>query len=208
MSYYTVDFGSQYYVTSTRLQAMLTWHMETEPLEKDAMADAYINFMLKYGKFCAPKSNLEGYMKVAQINTYQQDPDKEEDGDFTAGFEWLTKIDQVYPIWMFMNSEDDWKTKRENPHDKSVSYACKTKWTSNMSSRRDGDQDEAVSEDGITMWNKISTFIKELLKSPHVPALRKLYNKRAEEMEILPTLKEFKNRKHQRRMETKEANGE
>jgi hypothetical protein len=68
-----------------------------------------------------------------------------------------------------------------------------------MSSRRDGDQDEAVSEEGITMYNKILTSSR-VLKSAHVPAIRKLYNKRAREMGILPTLKESKNKKYQCRM--------
>jgi hypothetical protein len=121
---YSVDFGSQYYVTANKLQAMTSWHTATEPLEDDVMANVYINFMLKYGRFCAPKSDLEGFMKGAKVDAYQEDPDKEEEGDFTAGFECLTMSDQVYRIWMmFMNSEDDWKTKREeNPHahDKSV----------------------------------------------------------------------------------------
>ena len=106
-----------------------------------------------------------------------------------------------------MNCKEDWGKKRENPHDKSVSYGCKTKWTSNMSSRRDGDLDVAVSEVGMKWYNKIATFIEELHKSPYVPALRRLYNKWAKEMEVLFVLKEAKTKKHMRRMEAREANG-
>jgi hypothetical protein len=73
-----------------------------------------------------------------------------------------------------MNCEEDWEKRRENPHDKSVSYGCKTKWTSNMSSRRDGDVEVAVPEDGMKWYNKIATFIEELHKSPYVPAFRRL----------------------------------
>jgi hypothetical protein len=107
-----------------------------------------------------------------------------------------------------MNCEEDCEKKRENPHDKSISYGCKTKWTSNMSSRRDGDLEVAVSEDGMKWYNKIATFIKELhKKSPYVPALRRLYNKRAKEMGVLPVLKEAKTKKHMCRMEAREADG-
>ena len=81
-----------------------------------------------------------------------------------------------------MNCEEDWEKKRENPHDKSVSYGCK--WTSNMSSRRDGDVAVAVSDVGM-----------------------KMYNKRAKEMGVLPVLKEAKTKKHMRRMEAREADG-
>jgi hypothetical protein len=104
-----------------------------------------------------------------------------------------------------MNCEEDWEKKRENPHDKSVSYGCK--WTSNMSSRRDGDVAVAVSDVGMKMYNKIATFIEELHKSPYIPALRRLYNKRAKEMGVLPVLKEAKTKKHMRRMEAREADG-
>jgi hypothetical protein len=76
-----------------------------------------------------------------------------------------------------------------------------------MSSRRDGDGEVAVSEDGMKMYNKIATFIEELHKSPYIPALRRLYNKRAKEMGVLPVLKEAKTKKHMRRMEAREANG-
>jgi hypothetical protein len=51
------------------------------------------------------------------------------------------------------------------------------------------------------------TFIEELHKSPHIPALRKLYNNRAKEMGVLPDLKEAKVKRHIRKMEVREANG-
>ena len=140
----TGDYGSSTYVSTNKLQALVSWRMTNEPQEDDVMANVFINFMLKYGKFSAPKAVLEGAMKEAQLACYEESPDKEDDGDFRAGFECLTKSDQLYPIWVFMNCEEDWEKKRENPHDKSVSYGCKTKWTSNVSSRRDGDLDVAV----------------------------------------------------------------
>ena len=188
----TGDYGSSTYVSTNKLQALVSWRMTTEPRENDVMANVFINFMLKYGKFSAPKAVLEGAMKEAQLACYEESPDKEDDDDFRAGFECLTKSDQLYPIWVFMNCEEDWEKKRENPHDKSVSYGCKTKWTSNISSRRDGDLDVAVSEDGMKWYNKIATFIEELHKSHYIPALRRLYNKRAKEMGVLPVLKEAK----------------
>jgi hypothetical protein len=83
--------------------------------------NVFINFMIKYGRFSAPKAVLEGAMKEAQLACYERNPDKEEDGDFTAGFECLTKSVQVYPIFVFMNCEEDWETKREHLHDKSIS---------------------------------------------------------------------------------------
>jgi hypothetical protein len=203
----TGDYGSSTYVSANKLQAFFSWHMTTEPQEDDVMANVFINFMLKYGKFSAPKAVLEGAMKEAQLACYEESPDKEDDGDFRVGFECLSKSNQLYPIWVFMNYEEGWEKKRENPHDKSVSYGCKTKWTSNMSSRRDGDLEVAVSEDGMKWYDKIATFIEELHKSPYVPALRRLYNKMAKEMGVLPVLKEAKTKKHMRRMEAREANG-
>ena len=181
--------------------------MTTEPQKDDARACVFIDFMIKYGMCSAPKAVVEGAMKDAQLACYERNPDKEEEGDFTAGFECLTKSDQVYPIFVFLNCENDWEIKREKPHDKSVSYKCNTRWTSNMTSRRDGDQEVAVSEDGLTWYGKITNFIEELHKSPHIPALRKLYNKRAKEMGVLPELKEAKVKKHIHKMEVREANG-
>ena len=51
------------------------------------------------------------------------------------------------------------------------------------------------------------TFIEELHKSPHIPASRKLYNKRAKEIGVLPELKEAKVKRHICKMEVREANG-
>jgi hypothetical protein len=61
----------------------------------------------------------------------------------------------------------------------------------------------AVPEDGMKWYNKIATFIEELHKSPYVPAFRRLYNKRAKEMRVLPVLKEVKTKKHMHRMEAR-----
>ena len=130
--------------------------MTTEPQKDDARACVFIDFMIKYGMCSAPKAVVEGAMKDAQLACYERNPDKEEEGDFTAGFECLTKSDQVYPIFVFLNCENDWEIKRENPHDKSVSYKCNTRWTSNMTSRRDGDQELTVSEDGLTWYGKMT----------------------------------------------------
>ena len=203
----TGDYGSTTYVSANKLQALLSWRMTTEPQKDDIMANVFINFMVKYGKFSAPQAVLEGATKEAQLACYEVSPDKEEIGDFKAGFECLTKSDQIYPMWVFMNCEDDWKKKREHPHDKSISYGCKTKWTSNMSSRREVEQEVAVSEDGMEWYSKIADFIEDLHNSPYIPTLRRLYNKRAKVLGVLPVLKEAKTKKHMRRMEAREANG-
>jgi hypothetical protein len=122
----TGNYGSSNYVTTSKLEDMFSWRMATEPQEDGVRANVFINFMIKYGRFSAPKAVREGAMKEAQLACYERNPDKEEDGDFTAGFECLTKSDHVYPIFVFMNCEEDWENKREHPHDKSISYKSKT----------------------------------------------------------------------------------
>jgi hypothetical protein len=67
----TGDYGSSTYVSANKLQAFFSWHMTTEPQEDDVMANVFINFMLKYGKFSAPKAVLEGAMKEAQLACYE-----------------------------------------------------------------------------------------------------------------------------------------
>jgi hypothetical protein len=91
----TGDYGSSTYVSANKL---VSWRMTTEPQKEDVMANVFINFMLKYGKFSAPKAVLEGAMKEVQLACNEESPDKEDDGDFRAGFECLTKSDQLYPI--------------------------------------------------------------------------------------------------------------
>ena len=161
--------------------------------EEDKLMKAFVEFVLKFSKHCAPTETLVAAMKNAQKDAFESNKKQERDNDFPCMFEYLSKSDIAWSIQCVDSNHIGWIHKRCDPGNKALKYAA----NASVSQKHDGKYtsgDDIVEEsgEGIKLYEGLLGWVQETLMVPSAgfTKVRKYCNARAKELNILQPMKE------------------
>ena len=177
------------------------WREEDKALMKE-----FVKFLIKYAKHNAPLNKLMNLWRGAQVKAYDQNIEKEEQGDFFCMLDMLTCEDIAFTLWAVNNSSEEWKLKNEgDKSDKKLQYRCMGKYSG--CKKKKGDDVRGVNDDGMAAFTTMVDVVDELKRGTAFADIRKLCNIVAKEMGVLTEVEESETGKFKRRMEAQLKRG-
>lgn len=143
--------------------------------------DALAKFWMTYGIHALPKEETNREVRAAQMEAWLEDPTKEIDNDFSSYVEFFFKSDPSWVMWQYCNSYDDWCAKKGK---KDLRHTLKSKFTGDTHQRMQPSEDS----EGMRVYLDYQLFCSKIIDDKRfVTVFRKLANKHAKAMDILPT---------------------